>query len=56
MKRGRLLTLKDIQELSLEMLLDVHDFCLKNGIRYSLGGGTLLGAVRHHGLYHGTTT
>ena len=50
MKRGRLLTLKDIQELSLEMLLDVHDFCLKNGIRYSLGGGTLLGAVRHHGF------
>ena len=50
MKRGRLLTLKDIQELSLEMLLDVHDFCLKNDIRYSLGGGSLLGAVRHHGF------
>ena len=50
MKRGKRLTLKDIQELSLEMLLDVHDFCLKNDIRYSLGGGSLLGAVRHHGF------
>ncbi|MBQ4632218.1 MAG: LicD family protein, partial [Prevotella sp.] len=27
----------------------IHDFCLKNGIRYSLGGGTLIGAFRHRG-------
>lgn len=44
------LSLKDIQDLSLEMLLDVHDFCVKNGIKYSLAAGTLLGAVRHKGF------
>lgn len=44
------LTLKEIQKESLEILLDVHDFCCKNQIRYFLGGGTLLGAARHHGF------
>lgn len=47
---GKQLTLKDIQKLSLEILLDVHDFCVKNGIKYSLAAGTLLGAVRHKGF------
>ena len=41
---------KDIQSLSLEILLDVHEFCEKNGIVYSLSDGTLLGAVRHKGF------
>ena len=44
------LILKDIQDVSLEILLDVHDFCVKNGIKYSLAAGTLLGAVRHKGF------
>ena len=30
----KILTIKDIQALSLEILLDVHDFCEKNGIIY----------------------
>lgn len=46
----RQLTLKELQQLSLEILKDVADFCEKNGIRYSLGYGTLLGAVRHKGF------
>ena len=44
------LTLKDIQDISLDILSDVHHFCMENGIRYSLAYGTLIGAIRHHGF------
>lgn len=44
------LTLKELQQFSLAILKDVAGFCEKNGIRYSLGYGTLLGAVRHKGF------
>ena len=44
------LTLKELQAFALEMLKDVAAFCEKSGIRYSLGYGTLLGAVRHKGF------
>ncbi len=46
----RQLTLREIQQFSLEILKDVAGFCERNGIRYSLGYGTLLGAVRHKGF------
>ena len=42
--------LHDIQKMSLEILQDVHDFCVKNDIRYSLAYGTLIGAIRHKGF------
>ncbi len=48
--RRRELTLKELQEESLRILLDIDDFCRRNGIRYTLNGGTLLGAVRHKGF------
>ncbi|SHK64909.1 phosphorylcholine transferase LicD [Fibrobacter sp. UWEL] len=44
------LSLKEIQRESLRILKDVHSFCEKNGIRYSLAYGTLIGAVRHKGF------
>ncbi len=43
------MALEDMKEIQLGMLDVVHSFCEENGIRYSLYGGTLLGAVRHQG-------
>lgn len=42
--------LKEIQEYSLKVLLNVHEFCRDHGIQYSLAYGTLIGAVRHKGF------
>lgn len=42
--------LRNQQEILLEMLLCFDGFCRDNDLRYSLGGGTLLGAVRHKGF------
>ncbi len=36
--------------MSLDLLQDFHNFCVKNGLHYSLSGGTLLGAIRHNGF------
>lgn len=41
--------LEELKSIQLEILDDVHRFCVEHDIRYSLGGGTLLGAVRHSG-------
>lgn len=41
--------LQELRSIQLQLLQIVHDFCLVNNIRYSLCGGTLLGAVRHKG-------
>lgn len=42
-------SIEELKSIQLDILDDVHRFCTENGIRYSLGGGTLLGAVRHTG-------
>ena len=41
--------MKDIQAVSLEILKKVADICDKEGLKYSIAWGTLIGAVRHHG-------
>lgn len=33
-----------------EILKDIDAFCRKEGIKYTLGEGSLIGAVRHHGM------
>ncbi len=45
-----LLTLEDMQQESLRILKLFAAFCDEFGLRYSLAGGTLLGAVRHRGF------
>ena len=47
---GTELSVTEIQALLLEMLRDFDLYCSGNGITYFLSGGSLLGAVRHHGF------
>ena len=44
------LTLEQIHDEELKLLLAFDVFCTRHGLRYSLAGGTLLGAVRHKGF------
>ena len=49
MKKNKL-TLTEIQTIGLEIMGDIHSFCIENGIRYSLTYGSLIGAIRHKGF------
>lgn len=42
--------LRKAQLIMLEILIYVADVCQKNGLRYWLSSGTLLGAIRHEGF------
>ena len=42
-------TVKETQNCSLYILEAFQQYCDKEGLRYYMAGGTLLGAVRHHG-------
>ena len=44
------MSIKEVQQISLELLKEVHDFCVENDIKYTLFSGTLIGAIRHHGF------
>ncbi len=53
MKEQHIITeteLKQLQKIELELLMEFHRICTKHGIKYSIDGGTLLGAVRHKGF------
>lgn len=43
----RELTIKETQAVSLEILYTITQICEKQGLRYSLIYGTLIGAIRH---------
>lgn len=49
-EKDEYLSLKEIQAELLSLLLRFDAFCKKQGLRYSLDSGTLLGAVRHKGF------
>ena len=42
--------IEDIHKLALKILLAFDAFCSEHDLKYSLGAGTLLGAVRHRGF------
>ena len=44
------MTTADIQQVSLDILRDIHSFCQQENIKYSLAYGTLIGAIRHKGF------
>ena len=44
------MTLRELQLFSLEILKDVHHFCIENGIDYSMVDGSLIGVARHKGF------
>ena len=44
------ISFEEIREICLDIMQDVHEFCVENNIRYSLGCGSLIGAVRHKGF------
>ncbi|MBF0819542.1 LicD family protein [Streptococcus acidominimus] len=44
------LELQEVQRVALDLLIKFDKICKENSFRYSLGGGTLLGAIRHGGF------
>lgn len=44
------LTMLDVQQISLEILKMIDDVCRRQGFRYTLAYGTLIGAIRHKGF------
>jgi lipopolysaccharide cholinephosphotransferase len=44
------MTLQDVQAVSLNIMKHLHDFCMQHNIKYSLGFGSLIGAIRHKGF------
>ena len=55
MSNAKLITTKDktlnaLQQIQLEGLKEIDRICRKHNIKYSLGGGTCLGQIRHNGF------
>lgn len=43
------IALDEMKRIQVDILKDVHQFCIENNIHYTLIFGTLLGAIRHKG-------
>ena len=50
MQTPELLSLKEMQQVYLELLKEFDSICGEHDLRYDLAGGSLLGAVRHGGF------
>lgn len=46
----RKISLQEQRIIELGIMDDIHSFCVQHDLRYSMAGGTLLGAVRHRGF------
>ena len=46
----KLISLNEQKELLVEILKFVNDICIENNIKYTLVGGSLIGAIRHQGF------
>ena len=44
------ISLEELKQIEYDILLSIDNFCQDNNLIYYLWGGTLLGAVRHHGF------
>lgn len=44
------LSLSEIKKIELDILVNFHEFCKENNLKYFLAYGTLLGAIRHKGF------
>lgn len=49
-KSLRKISLEEMKQIELGILVRIDKICRSQGLRYSLAGGTLLGAVRHKGF------
>lgn len=45
-----MLTVEEEQNIELEIMKQIHDFCVDNNLRYLLYAGSMLGAIRHKGF------
>ena len=43
-------SVQELKEIELNILLEIDQFCRRHGLRYYLSSGTLLGAIRHKGF------
>lgn len=43
------INIEELKKIQLDILSDIADFCEENNIKYFLGYGTLIGAIRHKG-------
>lgn len=46
----KMMTREEVLAVSLDIVQFFHDFCVSNNLKYCLGYGSLLGAVRHKGF------
>ena len=43
------ISIQEMKGMQLDILRHVHDYCMQNHLCYSIGYGTLIGAIRHRG-------